>query len=255
MQLYAELNLANTPNQNETLVLIHGLFGSLSNLGMLARALQEDHDVLQIDLRNHGKSAHTDSMSYAEMAQDVLDTLEALNIDQFSVIGHSMGGKVAMKLTEIAPEHLQKLIVLDIAPFAYTENHHDLIFKSLFAVDQAQVSTRKQATEIIKNNIHEDGVILFLLKSWSQGKWLFNLNGLHQAYSNIIAWQPITPWQKSTLFLRGANSDYVAKQTHLDAISAQFNDSTVKTIEHAGHWLHAEQTERVLNEIKIFLAS
>ncbi|AMW78840.1 acyl-CoA esterase [Acinetobacter sp. TGL-Y2] len=255
MQLHAELNPATKPSQNETLVLIHGLFGSLSNLGMLARALQQDHDVLQIDLRNHGKSAHTDSMTYEEMAQDVLDTLDALEIDQFSVIGHSMGGKVAMRLTQIAPERLQKLIVLDMAPFAYTENHHDLIFKALFAVDQAQVLTRQHATEIMKNDINENGVILFLLKSWSQGNWLFNLNGLHQAYPHIIAWNAISTWTKSTLFLRGENSDYIAKQIHLDAISAQFSDSTVKTIEDAGHWLHAEQTEPVLNEIKRFLSS
>lgn len=255
MQLHTELNPAMKPSQNETLVLIHGLFGSLSNLGMLARALQQDHDVLQIDLRNHGKSAHTDSMTYEEMAQDVLDTLDALEIDQFSVIGHSMGGKVAMQLTQIAPERLQKLIVLDMAPFAYTENHHDLIFKALFAVDQAQVSTRQHATEIMKNDINENGVILFLLKSWSQGNWMFNLNGLHQAYPHIIAWNTISTWPKSTLFLRGGNSDYVAKQIHLDAISAQFSDSTVTTIEDAGHWLHAEQTEPVLNEIKRFLSA
>ena len=255
MQLYAELNLANTSNQNETLVLIHGLFGSLTNLGMLARALQQDYDVVQIDLRNHGKSAHTNSITYIEMAQDVLDTLDGLDIDQFSVIGHSMGGKVAMKLTEIAPKRLQKLIVLDMAPFAYTENRHDLIFKSLFEVDQVEVSTRKQTTEIMKNEIKEEGVILFLLKSWNQGKWMFNLDGLHQNYSNIIAWQPISTWPKSTLFLRGSQSDYIKKQEHLDVISAQFSAPTVKTIEDAGHWLHAEQTEQVLNEIKIFLAS
>lgn len=255
MQLHAELNTAHTQNQNETVVLIHGLFGSLSNLGMLARVLQQDYDVLQIDLRNHGKSAHTDSMTYTEMAQDVLDTLDALNIHQFSVIGHSMGGKVAMQLTEIAAERLQKLIVLDMAPFAYTENHHDQIFKALFALDEATVSSRKEATEIMKKYIQEDSVILFLLKSWSQGKWLFNLNGLHQAYPNIITWHAIPTWTKSTLFLRGAKSDYVAKKIHLDAISAQFSDSKVKTIEEAGHWLHAEQTEQVLKEIKIFLTS
>ncbi len=255
MQLHSELNFAITPSQNETLVLIHGLFGSLSNLGMLARALQQNHDVLQIDLRNHGKSAHSDSMSYVDMAQDVLDTLDALSIDQFSVIGHSMGGKVAMRLTEIAPERLQKLVVLDMAPFAYTENHHDVIFKSLFTVDQAQVSTRKQATEIMKNDIDAEGIISFLLKSWHQGQWLFNLKGLYQAYSEIIAWQPITPWYKPTLFLRGENSDYVSKQAHLDAISAQFSHGIIKNIEHAGHWLHAEQTEQVLSEIKIFLTA
>lgn len=255
MRLHAERQQATTPNHNETLVLIHGLFGSLSNLGMLARALQPDYDVLQIDLRNHGQSPHSQAMTYADMAQDVLDTLDALNIDQFSVIGHSMGGKVAMKFTEITPERLQKLIVLDMAPFSYTENHHDLIFKSLFAVDRAQVSTRKQATEIMKKDINEEGVILFLLKSWSRGKWLFNLHGLHQAYPHILSWQALAGWPKSTLFLRGSHSDYVAQQAHLDAISAQFSAATVKTIQNAGHWLHAEQTEQVLNEIKNFLAA
>lgn len=253
MQLHAEFHPAKNPNQNETLVLIHGLFGSLSNLGMLARPLQQDHDLIQIDLRNHGKSEHMPQMHYLDMAQDVLDTLDTFNINQFSVIGHSMGAKVAMKLTEIAPQRLDKLVVLDMSPFTYLENHHDEIFKALFAVQNANISTRKEATEIMKNYIDSDGVILFLLKSWAQGKWLFNLDGIYQNYSQILSWENIPMWHKPTLFIKGGQSDYVAQQQHLDAISAQFSNFELKSIEQAGHWLHAEQTTQVLTEIEVFL--
>lgn len=126
------LNYQITQNEPESnlppLVFIHGLFGSLSNLGMIARAFQEQRTVIQLDVRNHGKSAHRDDMNYAVMAQDVLETLNSLNIEQFSVVGHSMGGKVAMTLAPLAAERLQQLVLLDICPFAYSENRHDQIF-------------------------------------------------------------------------------------------------------------------------------
>ena len=109
MQLHYQYHTQE--GQTETLVFIHGLFGSLSNLGMLARALQDQYATLQIDLRNHGLSAHSDQHDYAALAQDVLDTLNHLNVKKFHVIGHSMGGKVAMRLADLAAERLDKLVV------------------------------------------------------------------------------------------------------------------------------------------------
>jgi Predicted hydrolases or acyltransferases (alpha/beta hydrolase superfamily) len=128
--------------ETHPLVFIHGLFGSLSNLGMLARAFQNSHSVIQLDLRNHGKSPQSTEMDYREMANDVLETLDVIGIDKFSVIGHSMGGKVAMQLALIS-ERVEQLVVLDIAPFAYQERHHDEIFKALIAVQNAQIQSRQ----------------------------------------------------------------------------------------------------------------
>ena len=112
-------------HNNTPFVLIHGLFGSLSNLGVIARAFNNTHDVIQVDVRNHGHSTHSPEMNYELMANDILETMDHLNISKFSAIGHSMGGKIAMKLTEVASQQLEQLVILDMAPFSYQENHHE----------------------------------------------------------------------------------------------------------------------------------
>ncbi|MDM1764365.1 MULTISPECIES: alpha/beta fold hydrolase [unclassified Acinetobacter] len=239
--------------QRTPLVLIHGLFGSLSNLGGIARALYATYAVLQIDVRNHGQSPHSSEMNYQVMAQDILETLDHLNIQQFSVIGHSMGGKVAMKLTELAAERLEQLVILDIAPFAYQENHHDQIFKALFAVKNAAIQSRKEATEIMREFLKEEMVIQFLLKSFNKGQWLFNVDALYAHYQDILSWVDIPQWSKPTLFVRGENSPYIGKALYVNAIEAQFSHAQLETVANAGHWLHAEQPEKVLNFIQAYL--
>lgn len=239
--------------QRTPLVLIHGLFGSLSNLGGIARALYATHAVLQIDVRNHGQSPHSSEMNYQVMAQDILETLDHLNIQQFSVIGHSMGGKVAMKLTELAVERLEQLVILDIAPFAYQENHHDQIFKALFAVKNAAIQSRKEATEIMREFLKEEMVIQFLLKSFNKGQWLFNVDALYAHYQDILSWVDIPQWSKPTLFVRGENSPYIGKALYVNAVEAQFSHAQLETVANAGHWLHAEQPEKVLNFIQAYL--
>lgn len=235
------------------LVFIHGLFGSLSNLGMLARAYYESHSVIQIDVRNHGHSAHSPEMNYAVMAQDILETLDALNIQKFSVIGHSMGGKIAMQLANSAGDRLEQLVVLDITPFPYKESHHDQIFKALFAVQNAQIESRQQAMQIMREYLHEEMVIQFLMKSFSKGQWLFNVEALFNHYPDIINWDVIQPWQKEALFIRGGKSAYISKDEHFAAIQQQFPRAKIAVLEDAGHWLHAEKTQQVLDEINKYL--
>ncbi|CAB1221459.1 alpha/beta fold hydrolase [Acinetobacter bouvetii] len=253
MILNHQIHLNEAATNKTPLVFIHGLFGSLSNLGMLARAFYESHSVIQIDVRNHGHSAHSTEMNYAVMAQDILDTLDALNIQQFSVIGHSMGGKIAMQLANRAGERLQQLVILDMAPFAYQESHHDQIFKALFAVQNAHIETRQQAMQIMREYLAEEMVIQFLMKSFNQGQWLFNVDALFNHYSDILTWDAIQPWQKPALFIRGGQSAYISKEQHFTAIEQQFPHAQIRVIEQAGHWLHAERTQQVLDEIKLYL--
>lgn len=252
MILNYQLQQTEQPSDLEPIVLIHGLFGSLSNLGMLARAFDQ-RTVIQLDVRNHGLSEHSEQMNYDLMAQDVLDTLNELNIQKFSLIGHSMGGKISMKVAEKAENHVVRLIVLDITPFAYQENHHEQIFKALFAVQEAAPQSRLQATEIMKQFVREDMVIQFLLKSFTQGKWRFNLNAIFAHYSEILSWNEISPYTSPALFLRGGVSPYIHKPEHFEAIQQQFPNAEVKEILNAGHWLHAEKTNEVLLEIQNFL--
>ncbi|WP_425919118.1 alpha/beta fold hydrolase [Acinetobacter sp. TSRC1-2] len=253
MILNYQIHLNETTLTKTPLVLIHGLFGSLSNLGMLARAFYESRSVVQIDVRNHGHSAHSSEMNYIDMAQDVIDTLDSLNLQKYSVIGHSMGGKIAMQLANRIGDQLEKLVILDIAPFAYTENHHDQIFKALFAVQNAKAENRQQATQIMREYLNEEMVIQFLMKSFSQGHWLFNVDVLFNHYPDIIHWNAIQPWQKEVLFIRGGKSAYISKDEHFNAIKQQFPNAKIKVIEGAGHWLHAEKPQQVLDEINQYL--
>ena len=253
MQLNYEFHPAAQASSKTPLLLIHGLFGSLSNLGMIARAFQQQHDVIRIDLRNHGQSSHHPDMNYQLMAQDVEDTLDLLKIDQFAAIGHSMGAKVSMQLAAKLPSRIQQLIVLDMAPYAYQENHHDQIFKALFAVQNAHIESRKEATLIMQQHIKDEMVIQFLLKSFQKGHWLFNVDALFKHYGDIISWYGIETTDIATLFIRGGNSPYICDEYHINAIEQQFKYAQLKTIENAGHWLHAEKTDQVNRLIEDFL--
>lgn len=243
----------NSQSSQIPLVFIHGLFGSLSNLGMLARAFQQTNTVVQIDLRNHGLSAHNEEMNYFDMANDVLETLDYLNIQKFSVVGHSMGGKVAMQIA-LSTDRVEQLAVLDIAPFAYKERHHGEIFQALFAVEQANIETRQQAIEIMREYISVEMVIQFLLKSFSKGKWLFNIHALYNHYQDITGWpNSETAWQNEALFLKGSVSPYISKPEHMEALAKQFPHAKVIEVEGAGHWLHAEKTQQVLDQLQKYI--
>ncbi|KGT34673.1 histidine kinase, partial [Vibrio parahaemolyticus] len=173
--------------QGQTVVLIHGLFGSLSNLGLLARDLVEDHSVISIDLRNHGLSFHSDTHNYTDMAQDVATLLQHLNVEPSIIVGHSMGGKVAMKLADIAPNLVKQLVVLDMAPVAYQTNRHDNVFDGLLAVIKEKPENRQQTLEILAQHIEMDGVRQFLSKSLFKNEdhmaWRFNVDSLLSNYA------------------------------------------------------------------------
>ncbi|MFV5490168.1 alpha/beta fold hydrolase [Acinetobacter sp. ASP199] len=235
------------------MVFIHGLFGSLSNLGMLARHFASQRTIIQLDLRNHGLSGHSDEHDYYLMSEDVLETLDSLNITKCVVVGHSIGGKVAMKLTDIARDRVEQLVVLDITPFQYHENHHAEIFTALFAVERANPSSRLEATKIMREYLNEEMVIQFLLKSFNKGQWLFNVESLYNHYPDILLWEDLAPVNTPALFLRGGNSFYISKPEHFAAIERQFIHAKVELIEDAGHWLHGEKPAQVLEHIQAFL--
>ncbi|HDR2889249.1 TPA: esterase [Enterobacter asburiae] len=253
MKLNTRAQSAQSPNNNSPIVLVHGLFGSLDNLGVLARDLVTDHDILQVDMRNHGLSGRSPEMTYAAMAQDLLDTLEANHLDKVTLIGHSMGGKAVMALTALAPERISGLVVIDVAPVDYDVRRHDEIFAAINAVTDAGVSTRQQAAAIMREHLNEEGVVQFLLKSFVDGQWRFNVPVLWDQYSEIVGWQPVPAWQHPTLFVRGGNSPYVTEACR-DELIRQFPEARAHVIAGAGHWVHAEKPEAVLRAIRRYLA-
>ena len=252
MKLNARLQTTQQSTSNSPVVLIHGLFGSLDNLGVLARDLGQDRTLLQIDLRNHGQSPRSDVMNYPVMAQDALETLDEYGFEKAIIIGHSMGGKVAMALTAIAPERIDKLVLIDIAPVDYRVRRHDEIFAAINAVSHAGAKTRQQAAALMREHIKEEGVIQFLLKSFAEGEWKFNVPVLWQQYEQIVGWQVIPAWNHPALFIRGGTSPYV-DETHRDALLAQFPQARAHVIAGAGHWVHAEKPEAVLRAIHRFI--
>ncbi len=252
MKLNFRLNNSLTTEAKTPIVLIHGLFGNLDNLGMLARDLQKNHSVILLDLRNHGLSPRSQQMNYSVMAQDVLALLARLQIEKAIIIGHSMGGKVAMAMTALAPQQIEKVIVIDIAPVAYEIHRHDAIFAALKAVTQQGIVHRPAAAGLMRQFISEEAIIYFLLKSFKEGKWCFDVDILCDQYENIAAWQAIPLWPDPVLFIRGELSCYI-QDSHRASITAQFPQAYIETISQAGHAVHAEKTAMVLAAIRRFI--
>ena len=226
------------------LVLLHGVFGSLDNLGMIKKAQQEHTQVISIDLPNHGQSPHFDEFDYQLMSNKVLELLEHLNIKQCYLLGHSMGGKVAMHIALNAPQLVKKLIVADISPVKYQGNH-DNVFKGLYAVDLANITTRKQADEQLAQHIIEPGVRAFLLKSLDlneqQARWRFNLTAIKACYEQItLGITSSNSYGGPVLFIKGGNSQYIMPE-HREIIGKLFPSSKAHVINDTGHWLHAEK--------------
>lgn len=253
MKLNTRAQTAQSPNNNSPIVLVHGLFGSLDNLGVLARDLVTDHDILQVDMRNHGLSGRSDEMTYAAMAQDLLDTLDAHSLQKVTLIGHSMGGKAVMALTALAPDRISGLVVIDVAPVDYDVRRHDEIFAAINAVTEAGVATRQQAAAVMREHLDEEGIVQFLLKSFVDGQWRFNVPVLWDQYNNIVGWETVPAWPHPTLFIRGGNSPYVT-DAYRDTLLAQFPQARAHVIAGAGHWVHAEKPDAVLRAIRRYLA-
>lgn len=237
----------------QTMLFLHGLFGDMNNLGSIARLFTENYHILRVDLRNHGGSFHSDEMNYNVMAKDLRDLLHHLNLTDVIVIGHSMGGKAAMTLSHIAPELVNKLVVIDIAPVQNPLNRHDEIFEGLFAVKVSQAQTRQAAQQAMQGLISPEEQP-FLLKGFapnSSDRFRFNLSVLKAQYQHIMGWQKVH-FDKPTLFIKGANSNYIqAKDTA--EILAQFPQATSFVVANANHWVHAERPETVARAITKFL--
>jgi len=240
------------------IVLIHGLFGRLENLNMVAKVLAEDYRVTSIDVRNHGDSFHDSAMDYPLMAQDVVDVMQHIAIDSAAILGHSMGGKIAMELALTKPQFVEKLIVADIAPVEYPA-HHSEIIAGLKAIDLTAITQRKDADKQLAQYVDNIGVRQFLLRNLSSenGQFSFkcNIDNIDANYPNIMkTYLGDNTYNGATLFIKGANSDYILPE-HRAEILRLFPQSRARVIQGAGHWLHAEKTVAFNRSVLGFLAS
>ncbi len=167
-------------------------------------------------------------------------------------IGHSMGGKAVMALTALAPDRIDRLVAIDIAPVDYHVRRHDAIFTAINAVTDAQATSRQQAASVMRQHLHEEGVIQFLLKSFVDGEWRFNVPVLWDQYPHIVGWETIPAWEHPALFIPGGNSPYVT-EAYREQLLIQFPQARAHVIAGAGHWVHAEKPEAVLRAIRRYL--
>jgi len=239
--------------EGKPLLILHGFLGMSDNWKTFAGQIAAEGFQLHIlDLRNHGRSFHSDIFTYEAMVQDVFEYCEEHGLDKVSILGHSMGGKVAMFFATTYPEKVEKLIVADIGPKYYRPHHQDIL-AGLNAVDLSQKPDRSQVEEILKEYVSDFGTRQFLMKSlyWTEPGQLafrFNLPVFNEQIDNIGKALPDNAlFEKPTLFLRGGNSNYI-KDEDFETIRRHFPNSEIKTIPNAGHWLHAENPKDFYSE-------
>ncbi|WP_396209387.1 alpha/beta fold hydrolase [Flavobacterium sp.] len=240
------------------LLIIHGFLGMSDNWKSIATQFTNDgFQVHSLDLRNHGKSFHSDVFNYDVMVNDVKEYIDFHQITNCVLLGHSMGGKVAMLFATTYPDIVSKLIVADIGPKYYAP-HHQLILAGLNAVDFDLQTSRSEVEEILAHYIPDFGTRQFLMKNvyWQtpdQLAFRFNLPVLTTTIQVIGTDLPYErTFHKPTLFLRGATSDYIL-DSDLDLILHHFYAATLVTIDNAGHWLHAENPKDFYFKVLQFL--
>ena len=227
----------------EPLLILHGLFGSSDNWQTLGKKFSEDFQVYLIDLRNHGHSPHSIDFSYELMANDINELILSEKIEKVNLLGHSMGGKVAIRVAQLFPFHIEKLIVADIGVKKYPM-HHEHIIAGLQSINLKETSSRSEARKLLTNYVKEEGVQQFLLKNlyWKEKGllcWRMNLDVLVEQMPEILKEMPKEISLTPTLFLRGEKSKYILEED-FDLLHEIFPNSEIETVYNAGHWLHAE---------------
>ncbi len=239
------------------LLVFHGLFGMLDNWGSFGKEMGEFFPVHLIDLRNHGKSFHSEEMSHDDLAHDIAHYMDFHHLEKANLLGHSLGGKAVMQFAIKYPVKVEKLIVVDISPKAYPP-HHQGILKALESVDFEKVSTRQEVEQVLHQYIPEKSVIQFLAKNlyWKDDKkldWRFNLKTLSEKYSQFVSNAiKFGVFTGKTLFISGGKSHYILPQDEF-LIKHKFPNSSVVKVENAGHWVQAENPKDFAMVVKDFL--
>lgn len=235
------------------LLIVHGLYGSARNWGVIAKRLSDERQVISVDMRNHGESPRFDTQTYADMAGDLAKVIRAHG-GRADVLGHSMGGKASMILALNHPELVNRLIVADIAPVGYTHSQVQFI-DAMRDVDLALVEKRSDADAQLSHTVADAGIRAFLLQSLDvkARQWRLNLDVLEAEMSKIVGFPEVTgTFGGAAFFLSGATSDYVLPE-HRTTIKSLFPASRFAKLPKAGHWLHAEKPREFEAAIRAFL--
>lgn len=241
----------------DPLVILHGLFGSLDNWQTLGREFAEDFTVYLIDQRNHGHSPHSDEFSYELMAEDLKEFFTDQGIDNATIIGHSMGGKTAMRFAQLYPENVNKIVIADMGIKSYRPHHQEII-DAFYALDLESLQSRKDAEAFMKPLIPNFSVRQFLLKnlyrkSKTEFAWRVNFPVIEESMDNILAPLPENVVNNPALFIYGENSAYV-KNADFENIRNVFPLAEFASLP-TGHWIHAEDAEGFYKKVKEYVTS
>jgi len=255
------LNFHRYSESGKPLLILHGLFASLGNWGWHSKELSKHYSVIGVDLRNHGDSPHDKELNYPVMALDVVKLIESLGLSSVAIIGHSMGGKVAMELALQHPQFIEKLVVVDIAPVAYPDrlDSHKGIIDGMKALNLSEVKNRGEADIFLAPYIEEEPTRKFILTNLvhtKEGgyKWRLNLDAIEKNYGNLRE-KPtgIGTYESAILFVKGALSDYIKPENEAEILDL-FPNAQVKIIMQAGHWLHVDKPQAFQKIVSDFLA-
>lgn len=257
--------------EGPVVVILHGLYGSSDNWRSIGKRLAEDHTVYMVDLRNHGRSPFAAEHTYNTMKSDIVEFFELHGIEKATLLGHSMGGKVAMWFAADFPEKIEKLVIADIAPIDYTQvaensqfHLHRNILSAMQELDFDQIKERSDVDNFLTERINDERISHFLLKSVTfdkstkKYKWRVNVEVLNEYLENIVAgvnrrWFasriPITVYP--VIFIRGLESNYITNET-IPLIKEIYPDANIVDIPGAGHWLHAEKPEEFTKAVLLY---
>jgi esterase len=243
---------------NPVLFILHGLYGQSDNWQTLGKKMAEaGYNVFIIDLRNHGLSPHSTDWNYDFMAGDVIELCTTLGINKINLLGHSMGGKVAMHAAYEHPYLINKLIIADMGTKQYPV-HHGTIIEALHACALTPTTSRKDVEATLTQRINDLATRQFLLKNlyWNSNEtlaWRFNLEVIANKISAVGEESLVNKvYPQPTLFIRGGNSNYVTDADWVN-IELKFTQATLHTIPNAGHWLHAEQPQAFYDVLTRYL--
>ena len=235
-------------------MIVHGLYGSGRNWGVIAKRLSDRFFVITVDLRNHGDSPWLDTHNYHVMADDLVEVINSLNIKP-NIIGHSMGGKAAMVLALKRPNLVRNLIIADIAPVKYEHDQSQFI-EAMQKVDLSKVEKRSDATLALSKFLEDKSLQNFFTQSLDikAKRWKLNLKVLRSEMSEILSFPKIeSEFSGHSLFLKGEKSDYI-KSEHRKLIKSLFTKARFATFKEAGHWLHAEKPREFESAARLFFS-
>ncbi len=243
------------------LLILHGLFGVSDNWMSFARAFETSHEVCLPDLRNHGRSPHSPVFNFQALENDILELVEDHELQNIYLMGHSLGGKIAMNFAIHHPDYVKKLVVVDISPRKYPDSpEHQILIDAMRGVDFSTATTRSAVDLQLKEKIQSPKVRQFLLKNvyWRDREtldWRLNLASIDQHLPSIMEEiEPNGVFHGPTLFVRGGLSLYITEQDMIQ-IKNKFPLAVVTTIENASHWVHADAQEEFLRIVSGFLGA